>query len=846
MSLKECIIEIKNAASNAGVELLEEEVLDILDILEHRFRKRGSSVSSQSDLDALVAEAAEITRQAKINAAIQKRNRLINAKKYAEIKQKIVADPQNAGRVLSDMMVGSLKNSEAGRLSIDGRGQAIMTDSVGLLLAELQKNDLVSLFSSNQMDELIYRELFDGFGSSGNKEARQIAESIQKVQKSLLRRKNRAGANIRELRNYVVRQSHDPMLLRDAGYDKWRNDILPLLDREATFKNLEPGQSEEQFLRAAYDGLVTGIHQKTNSVYGVDGKVDPLTAFKGPANLAKKLSAERVLHFKDGKSSHVYAKMYSRMKLSEAVLNGITHDAQSIALMEVFGTNPQAMFDRIVSETKESLAGEPKLLDKFKERSLRNQFAELDGSTRARGAGKPIFMGVDFAGIASGWRMIQNMAKLGFATVSSISDIATKAAFIAQTTDRGIFAAYGEAFSDIFKGFNTKEQRELAYLLNVGVENFLGDVHARFGANDSGPGRIAKAHQFFFKLNGMQWWNNAQKTGLARMLAADLANYRSIGFDQLPKETQSMLSLYGVTPAEWGLFRNLDVKALDGREYLVPSVVNDLTAAEIDPIIRDQTGGLNITDDMRQDFIDNLRTKIATYYTDSADIAIPTPGARERAIMNQGYPRGTIAGEAIRAIMQLKGFPITYLTKGMARQYYGAGGGASGAIGVVQMMIGTTIMGYLAMSLKDILRGKEPKDVFSKETYVNGKTLQAAFLQGGGAGILGDFMFGEFNRYGQSFTQTVLGPTFGSVDDVAKMFAKFRDGDSVANDATKFAIRNTPYINLFYTKTAMDYLFLYGLTEHMKPGYLRKMERRIEKEHGQQFYFPPSQYAVRY
>ena len=59
-------------------------------------------------------------------------------------------------------MVGSLRNTEAGRLSIDARGQAVMTDSTGLLLAELQRNDLVELFASGQMDELIYRELLMG------------------------------------------------------------------------------------------------------------------------------------------------------------------------------------------------------------------------------------------------------------------------------------------------------------------------------------------------------------------------------------------------------------------------------------------------------------------------------------------------------------------------------------------------------------------------------------------------------------------------------------------------------------------------------------------------------------
>jgi hypothetical protein len=846
MSIKKCINEIQRAAKRSGVELLEDEILDILDILERRVKRRTAGGTNKSESELIIEEAAEITRQAKINAAIQKRNRLINAKRYATVKQRLNAEPKNRGKILSEIMVGSLRHTEAGRLSVDGRGHAIMTDSVGLLLNELEKQDLTKLFASGQLDELIYRELFDGLGTSGNKEAQQIAAAIQRVQKSLLRRKNRAGSNIRELRNYVVRQSHDPILLRDAGFEKWRNDIMPLLDLEATFKNVEPGQTDEEFLRAAYDGLVTGIHQKTEAVYGQDGKVDPLTAFKGPSNLAKKLSAERVLHFKDGKSSHQYSKKYSRMRLSEAVLNGITHDAQSIALMETFGTNPRAMFDRLMKEIREE-APDVASLDRINKRRLENQFAELDGTTRARGAGKPILMGVDFAGISAAWRMIQNMAKLGFATISSISDIATKASFISQTTGRSILSSYARAFGDIFAGFSQKEQRDLAYLLNVGTENFIGDVHARFGANDSGPGMVAKAHQFFFKLNGMQWWNDSQKTGLARMMAADLAMNKNKTFSGLHKDVQNNLSLYGIGEAEWDLMRTVNMKAADGREYLVPAAVNDLTPEQIDPIIREKTSRAEVSDSARQEFIDDLRTKIATYYTDAADTAIPTPGARERAIMNQGTSRGTVLGEAIRALMQLKGFPITYLTKGMTRQFYGArAGGRSGALAIMQMVTGTTIMGYLAMSMKDILKGREPREVFSKDTVLKTDTLQSAFLQGGGAGILGDYMFGEFNRYGQSFTQTLAGPTFGSIDDVFKMFAKFRDGDEVAADAVRFGIRNTPYINLFYTKTAMDYLVLYGLTEKMNPGYLKRMEKRIAKEQGQEFYFPPSRYAVQY
>ena len=51
----------------------------------------------------------------------------------------------------------------------------------------------------------------------------------------------------------------------------------------------------------------------------------------------------------------------------------------------------------------------------------------------------------------------------------------------------------------------------------------------------------------------------------------------------------------------------------------------------------------------------------------------------------------------------------------------------------------------------------------------------------------------------------------------------------------KFGIRNTPFINLFYTKAAMDYLFIYGMSEAMNPGFLARTERKFAKEYGQEF-----------
>ena len=159
------------------------------------------------------------------------------------------------------------------------------------------------------------------------------------------------------------------------------------------------------------------------------------------------------------------------------------------------------------------------------------------------------------------------------------------------------------------------------------------------------------------------------------------------------------------------------------------------------------------------------------------------------------------------------------------------------------MMLGTTAMGYISVATKDILKGKEPQEVFSDDFSKSKDAFIRAFTQGGGAGIYGDFIFGEFNRYGQSPLETFAGPTLGTAGDVLKLWAKFRDGDDTAGDAAQLMLRNTPFMNLFYGKLAVDYLFAYELTEFVNPGYFKRIERRMKKDTDQEFYFPPSQYV---
>ena len=84
-----------------------------------------------------------------------------------------------------------------------------------------------------------------------------------------------------------------------------------------------------------------------------------------------------------------------------------------------------------------------------------------------------------------------------------------------------------------------------------------------------------------------------------------------------------------------------------------------------------------------------------------------------------------------------------------------------GNLGLVNTIAGTTLMGYIVLQAKQIAAGKEPRKVDSvNDAY---KILLASAMQGGGAGIYGDFLFGQANRYGGGTLETLAGPGLGTL-----------------------------------------------------------------------------------
>lgn len=80
---------------------------------------------------------------------------------------------------------------------------------------------------------------------------------------------------------------------------------------------------------------------------------------------------------------------------------------------------------------------------------------------------------------------------------------------------------------------------------------------------------------------------------------------------------------------------------------------------------------------------------------------------------------------------------------------------------------------------------------------------------------------------------SAVGPGIGAGFQFGDIWLLARDGDANAGDWLRFALQNTPFINLWYVRPALDFLFINSLQEAARPGFLQRQERRRRKEMGQ-------------
>lgn len=841
--LTQCEMTVNTAA---GRKLSEDEMSSLVRDMNDVTNRILAGNEALSLEEAAMRAAEELSNRDQLAKVIEARNKAINtriaAQRLGELRT-TWKDRPDIG--LEAMLVGRNDARTGSRRSVASEVAQLRGKYNSGINYDFDQAGLVKFISSGSND----REIADAMWRIGRGQkldgmtwqSVEAAKIISKWQESARVDENRAGAWVGKVPGYIVRQSHDILKIRAAGYESWRNAILPRLD-DATFDGIT---DREQFLKNVYDGLASGVHLSAD-------KPDWMNGFKGSQNAAKRASQERVLHFKDGVSWHEYNQQFGTGSLREALFGGLNNAARTTGMMRVLGTNPQNMFKYLVDTISEDLRGtaspaaQADFASKVK-RLIRTTMPQIDGSLNIPGS-------VGMANASAGIRGWLRMSQLGGAVISSFNDVPISATEMRYQGQNFMQAVLG-AMKGRFTRYNNAEQKEILSSIGVYSDAMTQEIIRRISGDDTLTGKMGRAQQLFFKYNLMNFWTESGRNSNAMMITNWLAKNADHTYSQLPEDLRRVLDIHGIGDAEWNIYRNMDMADSEGRKFMTSSGIRGVPDEVIASYVEGK--GMKVTERSVADARDTLEGQLRGYVLDRLNIAMSEPGERTQAFMKMGTIPGTVTGEAIRFAGQYKSFTASFMQNVLGREVFGRGytpaglgesktasltnalfrNGKGAFMGAANLFVWATLFGYVSMQTKLMLKGQTPRPP-------DAKTFMAAAAQGGGLGILGDFMFGEVNRMGAGPVTSLMGPAASNADSIITLLQQTTRGDADLGDWYRTSLDNTPFLNVFWLRTAMNGLILNRIQDALDPGSLERYQRRVEREQGNTFMLPPSQFML--
>ena len=738
-------------------------------------------------------------------------------------------------------------------------------------------------------------------GITGSKRAQKIASVIRDLNKAELELLNRSGATIRDLEGYVMRQTHDPEKVGKVDRDTWVRTIMPLLHQEKTFKGMNQAEAK-RFLEGAYDDIVHGRSRNTS---GVSESDELLKIVGTEKPLAEKLSRARVLHFKSGSALFEYNDLFGRKSLDETVAGSIRSTARNAALIRYYGSNPRAAFENDIKRLTRTKDGADINLTESQKAELEQAWSVASGLSDRPGdniwtkiseaesfinntskLGAAVF--ASFSDVAS--QAANLMAKTGEGNIfSRMAEViqrdlqimtdpaARKEALelfdIGITTMLGHNAVRFAGTEGDVPGMFSNMQTMFWKLSGI---SFWTDANKVAHAAMFSRELASKATRNFSDL-GDRLGRSLMKAGISvpewEILRRATRKTQSFGDVIDHRRIQDVdEGLVRQAMESGGLITEAEIKAnvveaarsrfvrkeLKGRKFkdagdrtkAVQQKVDEFNKraktdlkGEIDRLV--ERRWKSHTDKFRQD----LSLKFTTYLGDQAEMGVPTPGAFEKQFTYRGTANDTPMGFALRAFWRFKQFPLTIITKQMPNLIM-AGGGEKLADGLTnrgslaiagQFIAGMTVMGYTAMTVKDLLKGKTPRDP------TDPVTIKAAMVQGGALSFFGDTMLNNWDKYsGRTLLAGLAGPTFAQFNDLGEVMGVLNDPDAdqgkkrSAKAAMRLIVNNTPFGNLWMTRGVLEHNVLLPLNEYASPGYIDRYKQRLEEERGQTLLFEPS------
>ena len=789
----------------------------IKDAMKSLAKKDIQNWRNLSDAEKLVKAgefvAEDIQAQLKRKHAIAARDILTQNKNLTALDH-----PTLSASEVVDRMVAP-HGDMSGIQSIDAKARAVASYYRGELV-DFYTNIKggLGVFTDAELVQKIVRERFND--STGDPLAKKISDKMGEVFEGMRERFNRAGGDIGKLDDWGLPQTHSLEKIVKAGKQAWVQKAEGLIDtskyvhEDGTYYSQ---QEIRELLEYSFDTLSSNGANKTEI-----GR----QSFGGNSKVTSRHSESRVLHFKDAESWMEYQAEFGGMPfvdLVEAHINGLSKD---IALVENLGSSPKNAM-RILMDAAEQKDWQKGIdaNDTGKSRKrAQTMFDEFSGQNTPQSE--------VLANLGLAYRSMNVASMLGGTTISSVTD----QAMIAKTAKiHGI--AYRKVFGELLSQLNPKNShdRYVAHSLGLATEEMLGSI-ARWA--DDGLTSVHGKSQKLARVSSAIASQVMRISGLNALTAASKVGYSTLMMEKYGRLTRTK---------DWS-----DLHPMD-RELIEKTGLNERAWQVMqlaDPVIHRKGYQLmaarsiyQIPDDKLKPFGDpqKVRDEVATQFQahllDEQGMAVVEAGLRERTWMSAGQKKGTGMGELVKSMLQFKSFPAAFLMRHGSRALSMEKKTSKAAYGV-SLFIMTSLLGALAVQLKELANGNDPStmwDLENPQKMLNFWTRSA--VQGGGLSILGDILVAGTDTSGRSASDFMVGP-FGS--DVKAMLGLtvgnltqyYDDKDTNAsNEAFRLLKNKIPAQNLWYTKAATNRMIFDEMQDMIAPGYREKLLRKAERQH---------------
>ena len=807
MSLMDCI----NTAYDEGTITAEQRRSASDLFIQYKVHNEKSNGMSAADADI---KSAQQTLDALKYAKIEKsRKKLAQIKAWKQIEVNVNEYRDSSGKVNWGKAAAAI--IEEDRLSryssVKQRIQAVENSAIRNMdnfLVTFKRNLLGAVRNKAKLENMV-RETFGQ--DTGDVAAREMALAWANSAEKLRQRFNAAGGSIAKRIGWGLPQTHDAVAVRKVSQTEWVNFVINKLDRE---KMLDEQTGQQLPLSELTD--VLGRVYETITTDGLN-KLNPNRA-KGGTSLGNRRTDHRFLIFKDADAWLDYAKRFSKGTPYDVMIGHIKSMSRDIGQMEILGPNPASTIELMKQKIRKSNEGKKNAANisrkaEYKLETLHRSVAgQYDNAIDAP-------LGNAFAGLVS----ILHSAQLGMAAVLATTDLNFQR--IARRTS-GLSQAniLGQYFK-LLQPLGRNEQQKLAVRLGLISEGWLSIASAqqRFVGEISGPEVTRRIADFVMRASGLSPWTQAGRWAFGMEFLGNLADNVGKTFDQLDSNLQNTLKQYGIESDSWNIMRTTELYAHRGATFLRAEEIEART-------------------DIHPDLSRKLGTRLMEMVDTETNFAVPTSSERGRVWLTGDTKPGTIAGMMTRSFAMYKNFGVTLVHTHIMRGMSQVGIGRKGHY-LADLVISATIMGGLAMQLKEMAKGRDPRPVD------NAKFWGAAFMQGGGLGIFGDFLFWDVNRYGKGLPETVAGPVVGFAGDLNNLTtgnilqAINGDDTNFTNELISFMGRYTPGSSLWYMRLAMERNILDRLKLWADPVGSKKSFRRNErtwrKQYGQKYWWRP-------